>query len=214
MKRDAVAPGWRPRIRRHDLDEFVRLYHLRVLAKFLNGDLPPEQALIANEFRPLVRQVVTACAGRLPMSPIPKAASAPFNRLADGAPFRFSLQPAGAYEQLVALQRGEHRLALWPGTDCGLMIACPDARAHVVKLLVDYFGHASPERLKGCPLCGRWFVDQTRNNVRLRCSLACTWRWWNRDRRRRAGHAASRRLTRNQRTSRPQKRRGGTSVRR
>jgi hypothetical protein len=194
MKSTEKSKRSEPRVPVVDVDEFVRWYQLHALAKLLNGDTSTEWGPMAEQLRPLARQVVTACVGRPPTAPIPRAAAAPFNRLAAATPFTFALAPqGGAYDQLVASRGGEqHRLLLNPGSESGLMISCADWRGQVVKLLVDYFGHASPGRLKRCPLCGRWFVDQTRNNTRLRCSLACTWRWWSRDRRRQAGHAPAR----------------------
>ena len=160
---------------------------------------------MAEQLRPVARQVVTACVGRPTTAPVPRAAAAPFNRLASATPFTFSLAPHGsAYDELVASRRGEQlRLLLNSESETGLMISCADARGEVVKLLIDYFGHSSPERLKCCPLCGRWCVDQTRNNTRLRCSLACTWRWWSRDRRRQAGHTPARRRGAKKKRRRP-----------
>lgn len=43
-------------------------------------------------------------------------------------------------------------------------------------------------RLKWCPECKRWFVDKTRNGIMVRCSTACTNKWWTIERRRQAGH--------------------------
>jgi hypothetical protein len=195
MKSTGKSGRSAPRVSVVDVDEFVRWHQLHALAKLLNGDTSAERRPMAEQLRPLARQVVTACVGRPPTAPVPRAAAVPFNRLASATPFTFSLAPrGGAYDQLVASRGGEqHRLLLNPGSESGLMISCADWRGQVVKLLVDYFGHASPERLKCCAQCGRWFVDQTRNNIRLRCSRACTWRWWSRERRREAGHAPNRR---------------------
>ncbi len=44
------------------------------------------------------------------------------------------------------------------------------------------------QRLKRCPQCRKWFVDKTRNGVMVRCSKACTDKWWTLPRRREAGH--------------------------
>ena len=194
MNAAGMMRRWPQRVRAAAVGEFVRWYQLHALAKLLNGDAAAERRPMAEQLRPLARQVVTACVGR-PPSPVPMAAAAPFNRLASATPFTFSLAShSSAYDELVASRRGEPlRLLLKPGSESGLMISCADARGEIVKLLIDYFGHSSPERLKCCAQCGRWFVDQTRNNIRLRCSRACTWRWWSRDRRRQAGHAPNRR---------------------
>jgi hypothetical protein len=203
MKSAGLTRRWRARISVADVGEFVRWLQLHTLAKFLNGDEPGESTTrLAQQLQALARQIVKACLGRRASEPVPPAAAERFNHLAQGAPLAFFLVPGrrtatprGAYDELLARQRGE-RLGIVPfqaADRSGLMVSCPDARRRVVKLLVDYFRHASPERLKYCAVCDRWFVDQTRNNARLRCSLGCTWRWWSRDRRRQAGHSRTRR---------------------
>lgn len=45
------------------------------------------------------------------------------------------------------------------------------------------------DRVKQCMRCGKWFVDETRNKSAARCSAACTAKWWDRLRRRKARHA-------------------------
>ena len=47
-------------------------------------------------------------------------------------------------------------------------------------------------RVKRCEACGEWFVDYSRNRSGKRCSRD-TWRWWNRERRRKAGQPSQRR---------------------
>lgn len=51
-----------------------------------------------------------------------------------------------------------------------------------------FFHDRGWERLKRCPKCLRWFVDDTRNKQKLRCSPHCTWQWWSRDKRKKARH--------------------------
>ena len=51
-----------------------------------------------------------------------------------------------------------------------------------------FFQKSGWERLKHCPQCRKWFVDETRNKKKERCSDRCTARWWNRDRRKTARH--------------------------
>jgi len=194
MKSDDLTPRWPTRIPRRDVIKLVRWYELNALAKFLNGDgAQPRRE--EERLRSLARQIVEACRDRQPMAPIPMAVAERFNRLAEHVQFTFSIAPArGRYDDLIATGRGEpRRFVLSPNTGTRLAVSGRGVRAQLVKLLVDYFGHASPERLKVCPHCERWFVDQTRNNARARCSLGCTWRWWSRDRRQRAGHSRPRR---------------------
>jgi len=51
-----------------------------------------------------------------------------------------------------------------------------------------YFWGDHRNRLKRCPQCRKWFVDRTRNGSMVRCSTACTNKWWTLDRRQKAGH--------------------------
>ena len=61
-------------------------------------------------------------------------------------------------------------------------------RGHLVKLLEEFFLAPERDRFKRCTRCQRWFVDRTRNKSMERCGATCTWRWWNRARRRAAHH--------------------------
>ena len=56
-------------------------------------------------------------------------------------------------------------------------------------------GIAALTRLKICPQCNKWFVDKTHNRMAVRCSIQCTNRWWNKERRRRANHRAKSKRT-------------------
>lgn len=47
------------------------------------------------------------------------------------------------------------------------------------------------KRLKRCPQCMKWFVDDTKNRIKERCSPHCTWQWWSRERRKRSNHRIS-----------------------
>ncbi len=51
-----------------------------------------------------------------------------------------------------------------------------------------YFQDFGWLRLKRCLLCQAWFVDSSKNRSTARCSDACTWKWWSRNRRKEAGH--------------------------
>lgn len=51
-----------------------------------------------------------------------------------------------------------------------------------------YFKDEGWQRLKRCPICEKWFVDDTRNKSKERCSEHCTCLWWTRTRRREAEH--------------------------
>lgn len=56
-----------------------------------------------------------------------------------------------------------------------------------------YFQNKGWDRLKRCPQCRKWFVDQTKNKKKDRCSKHCTWQWWSRDRRKKEGHGIDQR---------------------
>lgn len=51
-----------------------------------------------------------------------------------------------------------------------------------------YFQDFGWLRLKRCSFCQTWFVDTSKNRSTERCSDPCTWKWWNRNRRKTAGH--------------------------
>ena len=51
-----------------------------------------------------------------------------------------------------------------------------------------YFQDFGWLRLKRCQACKTWFVDTSKNRSTLRCSDPCTWKWWDRNQRKNAGH--------------------------
>ena len=51
-----------------------------------------------------------------------------------------------------------------------------------------YFQNKGYDRLKRCPKCKKWFVDETRNKSQIYCSHHCGNLYWNRAQRREAGH--------------------------
>lgn len=51
-----------------------------------------------------------------------------------------------------------------------------------------FFANPDRYRLKRCPQCRKWFVDETRNGAMIRCSPSCTNKWWTLERRQEAGH--------------------------
>jgi len=64
-----------------------------------------------------------------------------------------------------------------------------DEKGHAVWFLWRFFfQHRGWERLKRCPQCHRWFVDETRNKKKERCSAKCTNQHWSRERRKIAKH--------------------------
>ncbi len=65
----------------------------------------------------------------------------------------------------------------------------------VARLLWSTLLHADRVRLKQCGTCQRWYVDVTKNRKKQRCSESCTQKWWNRERRREAGHQHQRKGT-------------------
>jgi len=63
-----------------------------------------------------------------------------------------------------------------------------DAQLAIYLLWVYFFRDRGWERLKRCPQCGKWFVDASSNKNKSRCSMECTWKWWDRPKRKEAGH--------------------------
>jgi len=54
-----------------------------------------------------------------------------------------------------------------------------------------YFQNGGWKRLKKCLNCRKWFVDDTRNRQKERCSKECTWKFWSWTKRKEAGHKLS-----------------------
>ncbi len=54
-----------------------------------------------------------------------------------------------------------------------------------------FYRHLDLKRLKKCPVCGKWFVDRSKNKSKTRCSAACTWQRWSWAERKKAGHHLS-----------------------
>jgi len=103
---------------------------------------------------------------------LPKFAIGVFNRLARKNPVALRIREGKdrmGYPRLEAVQApsSEMEHALW-------------------LLWRFYFQDEGYKRLKRCHNCFRWFVDDTRNRSKRRCSSNCTWQYWNRDRRRKA----------------------------
>jgi|GEM_PF-2166806 len=51
-----------------------------------------------------------------------------------------------------------------------------------------FFQKVDLARLKKCDVCGKWFVDRTKNRSKKRCSPPCTWQYWSWGERKQAGH--------------------------
>jgi hypothetical protein len=65
----------------------------------------------------------------------------------------------------------------------------PTTTSWVLLLLWEYYFKGDGwKRIKRCPICEKWFVDETTNRTKIRCSEHCTAVWWNRSRRKEAGH--------------------------
>lgn len=64
--------------------------------------------------------------------------------------------------------------------------ACqPSCRAHALDVFWEaYFHDDGWKRFRRCPACQRWFVDDTSNRRKQRCSSKCSGTYWNRGRRR------------------------------
>jgi hypothetical protein len=107
---------------------------------------------------------------QLPSGRLTRAAIEAFNGLMTG--------DAGGVQLM--LESG-NRTAAIVGTDA------PVSAAYILWKVVQ---HWVLHRLKRCPQCERWFADESKNVTGVRCSTACTNRYWNRARRRAANHKA------------------------
>lgn len=79
-------------------------------------------------------------------------------------------------------------------TESGQLITSPThtgdtLTANMLILLWEcYFQGNGYERLKRCPVCKKWFVDETKNKSQIYCTNHCGNLWWDRPRRKEAGH--------------------------
>jgi hypothetical protein len=61
--------------------------------------------------------------------------------------------------------------------------------APLLFLWTQYFQNEGWKRLKRCPTCRLWFVDETKNRIKVFCKdNPCKWRFWNRLKRWESGH--------------------------
>jgi hypothetical protein len=150
-----------------------------------------------------VEEILSECAGLPPFTEIPLSAVKKFEALAQGVAFEFRVWPLShpdGREASLRVYNEIHRdqyVSLTPvvgpkfrskhATQIGM--TADAERGPLVKAVVDYFLNPERDRLKKCAVCYRWFVDQTRNKSRLRCSPPCTAAWWTRERRKQSGHA-------------------------
>jgi hypothetical protein len=104
--------------------------------------------------------------------PLPSVASEWFNQLANKYPVTLNVRLAG------------------DSRDITVGHGPPDSRGHFIVWLLwaYYFQGEGWKRLKRCPHCKRWFVDQNRNRNKVHCSNDCKWKFWSRERKREHGH--------------------------
>jgi uncharacterized CHY-type Zn-finger protein len=92
--------------------------------------------------------------------PLPQYAVTTFNQWARENPVRLHIQLEGDG----IIQAGHQSVTPDGGVLCALWQF--------------YFHGEGYKRLKRCPQCRKWFVDDTRNLGKVRCSQKCTNRWW------------------------------------
>jgi hypothetical protein len=102
-----------------------------------------------------------------------------FNQLAQRVPMSFHLDELEAEEGRSHLSRKRSKRPL-----AQAVFRYADFRGYVLQALWFSLQSRMRDRLKRCPQCQKWFVDESRNKSAKRCSASCTWRSWNRRRRR------------------------------
>ncbi len=167
---------------------------------------PPsrKQAEAENRAWAVAKEIMDAVfeAGNSRAVPVPRTAIERFNTLAFRTPGIFYIDSeAGGGEELllkVSPRKTFVQLPLWAikvggerWVNFGGMAFLTPA-GPVLHLLADFFRHPARDRLKRCLRCRRWFVDRTKNKAAKRCSTSCTWKWWDRARRREAGRSSGR----------------------
>jgi hypothetical protein len=177
-------------------DEFVRDKYagLRFLANWLN---PLSRA--AGPIRPVLRKIELIVESMTGLPPIKKHGEAPerawFDYQLTPAERRAAASPAFAVElfnEMVEEYPVPLKLAVRKKGG-GVEVSHDRSELNLVQrtlllLWESYFKDEGWQRLKRCPTCEKWFVDDTRNKSKERCSGSCTWNWWTRSRRKEAGH--------------------------
>lgn len=110
--------------------------------------------------------------------PMPRFAIGVFNDLAEKNPVSL---------KLIAQKSKSGQIEVIPGHEPSTLTG-----SILLFLWQYYFKDNGWERLKRCPTCKKWFVDETKNKSKERCSNHCTWLWWTRSRRKEAGHGGRR----------------------
>jgi hypothetical protein len=120
----------------------------------------------AETIRPIVEATVEADARGGPPPPwIPPAAAALYNTL--HFTYAYRATPLASPPQ-----------AKWAGAAL-LQPLVSEPAAEAVPLLHAYIDSPVRDRVRHCPVCGRWFLDATRPKHARRCSRACTITWSN-----------------------------------
>ncbi len=103
-----------------------------------------------------------------------------FNALADEAPLHYVLgwRPKDAGQFIITIGGG------------AVSVRSSTPRAVWVTLLADFLINPQRDRLRRCPVCKQWYVDQTRNRSALRCSRKCTITWSNAHRSQKSGKSS------------------------
>lgn len=101
-----------------------------------------------------------------------------------------SEEAAGLFNDLAAKTPMHYSVGLWApegtrpqyaflGTSDAVVLRSHTPQVLWLGLLVDFFKNPHRDRLRRCPVCARWFLDETRNRSARRCSRRCTIAWSN-----------------------------------
>lgn len=145
----------------------AQLEELTYLARELNGEVAPggDADLVAS-----AAAVIDAAASAA-YPDVSNDAAERFNALADGTPLHVVVGPHPP------ITEGRRHFITF-GTTRVYLSTRSAAGVWVVKL-ARLFVNPQRDRLRHCPICRRWFVDETRNRSALRCSRKCTIAWSN-----------------------------------
>jgi hypothetical protein len=143
------------------------------------GALPPGWA--EYEAWEVAEKIMEECQGVPAEDPLPSGVVRRFNALTREVPVNLYIGERGRQD------RRETYPWIEPTMD-------REPRGFVLQILWGVLTQSrARDRLKQCPRCQRWFVDRTKNKGKARCSESCTWRYWNRTRRKEARHNQYRR---------------------
>jgi hypothetical protein len=161
------------------LGDFIsaQLPELQDLARQLNGETEPrpvvdrwpERYQVVAALADDAAAIIEAALGQT-YPDVPPATAERFNAMADKAPLHYVV---GAWRPKDA------KHFFFTSGSVSVYLRTNSGRGAWVIRLARFLVNPQRARLRRCPACRRWFVDETRNKSARRCSRECTITWSN-----------------------------------